>query len=153
MLPKSLFAAITIAAAVAVQAESLAAPISISLEDHQDFVQAPAKVRRLLQSGSCLVMKEIPLGQPGLGYRYFAAVAPCEGGSGAVPSWLLEQRGSRYRVLLDMGAYHFHLSARQYNGLEDVSFAIGNAGHCTTYTYRYDGKTYRKLNSSSCFAQ
>ena len=130
--------------AVAAQAES------ISLEDtgSPEFKPVPAKIRQMLGSGECLAMRPVKLAPSG---KYFAAVAPCEGGSGGAPSWLLEQHGNTYRVLLDMGSYNLDILPARHNGLHDVSFSIGNAGGCTVYTYRYNGSVYRKHKSKSCF--
>mgnify|MGYP000873967370 CR=1 FL=1 len=134
MFYKALLAA-ALSVAVATQAES------ISLEDtgSPEFKPVPAKIRQMLGSGECLAMRPVKLASSG---KYFAAVAPCEGGSGGAPSWLL-----------DMGSYNLDILPARHNGLNDVSFSIGNAGVCTVYTYRYNGSVYRKHKSKSCFQE
>lgn len=148
MKHKMLLLLLTVAGMAHAETLSLESPGS-----HPAFKPAAADIRRALNlsvedAAYCQDLSAAPVPLADQGEYY--VVAGCTGGSAAAPFWLLAKQGGRYRVLLNEGSYALNILPGKHKGLRDVSFQVGNAGSCSQYVYRYDGKAYRQYKSENC---
>lgn len=128
--------------------------VSLEVDSNPNFKPAPEAIRALPaiedMGHFCKDVAVAPLSLSNQAGKQYFVVAGCMGGSAAAPFWIVEQRGEKFRVLLEEGSYTLDILNSQHHGLRDIAVFVGHAGYCKKTIYQFNGSQYRKYKNRDC---